>query len=91
MNDRLLLALSAGTLAALSPCGFALLPAYLTLLITRGDDGRPVPRALLATGAMTAGFVVVFGAFGLMVVPLALSLGTALSWATVVIGIAWYC
>ena len=29
-----------------------------------------------------------FGAFGLVVVPLALSLGTALSWATVVIGIA---
>ncbi len=88
MNDRLLLALSAGTLAALNPCGFALLPAYLTLLITRSDSGRPVPRALLATGAMTAGFVLVFGAFGLVVVPLALSLGTALSWATVVIGIA---
>ena len=87
MNDRLLLALSAGTLAALNPCGFALLPAYLTLLITR-TDGRPVPRALLAASAMTAGFVIVFGAFGLVVVPLALSLGTTLSWATVVIGIA---
>ena len=28
------LALGAGMLAALNPCGFALLPAYLTLLVT---------------------------------------------------------
>jgi cytochrome c biogenesis protein CcdA len=36
---------------------------------------------------MTSGFVAVFGAFGLVVVPLALSLGTYLSWATVVVGV----
>ncbi|MGH8775023.1 MAG: cytochrome c biogenesis CcdA family protein [Jiangellaceae bacterium] len=71
-------------LAAFNPCGFALLPAYLTLLV---NQGYPVGRALAAAAAMTVGFVAVFGAFGLVVVPLALSLGTYLSWATVVVGV----
>lgn len=87
MTDTLLLAVTAGMVAAFNPCGFALLPAYLTLLISRGTEGNPVARALTASAAMTAGFVAVFGAFGLVVVPLAISLGTYLSWATVIIGI----
>ncbi|MGH8823535.1 MAG: cytochrome c biogenesis CcdA family protein [Jiangellaceae bacterium] len=86
MTDSLVVALAAGMVAAFNPCGFALLPAYLTLLVRRTADGNPVGRALGATAAMTAGFVAVFGAFGLVVVPLALSLGTSLSWATVVVG-----
>jgi cytochrome c biogenesis protein CcdA len=87
VTDTLLLAVTAGMLAAFNPCGFALLPAYLTLLISRGSEGNPVTRALTASTAMTAGFVAVFGVFGLVVVPLAISLGTYLSWATVIIGI----
>jgi cytochrome c-type biogenesis protein len=84
------LAIAAGMLAALNPCGFAMLPAYLTLIITGGPDGRgrAVGRALTMSGAMTLGFVVVFGAFGAIVVPLALSLERYLPWATIVIGIA---
>jgi cytochrome c-type biogenesis protein len=77
--------------AALNPCGFALLPAYLTLIVARGgEDGRAaaVGRAATMTAAMTAGFVVVFGGFGLVVVPLALSVERFLPWATVVIGVA---
>jgi len=88
VTDSLILALTAGMVAALNPCGFALLPAYLTLLVRRTAGGNPVGRALGATAAMTAGFVAVFGAFGLVVVPLALSLGTVLSWATIVVGAA---
>lgn len=87
MTDTLLLALTAGMVAAFNPCGFALLPAYLALLIGRTEDGNPVGRALAATAAMTAGFVAVFGGFGLIVVPLAISLGGYLSWATVVVGL----
>ncbi len=84
MTDTLLLAATAGMVAAFNPCGFALLPAYLTLLLS--GDGS-VSRALAATAAMTGGFIAVFGAFGLVVVPLALSLGTYLSWATVAVGV----
>ena len=36
----LALALTTGMLAAINPCGFALLPAYLSLLVT-GDTSPP--------------------------------------------------
>ncbi|WTX01115.1 cytochrome c biogenesis CcdA family protein (plasmid) [Streptomycetaceae bacterium NBC_01309] len=91
------LALAAGLVAAFNPCGFALLPAYLTLLVAdpaaeRGEAGRTaaVLRALRMTAAMTAGFVAVFGAFGLIVTPLALSVQEWLPWATIVIGVVLF-
>lgn len=85
------LAVGAGLLAALNPCGFALLPAWLTLVVDRtgaGDRRGAVGRAVGLTAAMTVGFVGVFGAFGALVVPLALSLERYLPWVTVVIGLA---
>jgi cytochrome c-type biogenesis protein len=88
VNEILLLGVTAGMVAAVNPCGFALLPAYLALVIhPTQTGGNPVVRALAASTAMTLGFVAVFGAFGVVVVPFAISLGTALSWATVVIGV----
>jgi cytochrome c biogenesis protein CcdA len=87
-----LLALTAGMVAALNPCGFALLPAYLTLVVAQGGQNTSrssaVGRALTMSAAMTTGFVAVFGAFGLVAVPLALSLERYLPWTTIVIGIA---
>lgn len=88
MDAPLGLALAAGTLAAVNPCGFALLPAYLSLLVVQGAGGSPLWRALRLSAAMTAGFVGVFGAFGLAVVPLTLSVERYLPWVTVVIGVA---
>ncbi|WP_063806694.1 cytochrome c biogenesis CcdA family protein [Streptomyces regalis] len=84
------LALTAGMLAAVNPCGFALLPAYLTIFVSGGDrTGRrdAVTRALIATAAMTGGFAAVFGTFALVVSPLALTVERWLPWATVVIGL----
>lgn len=85
------LAVGAGMLAALNPCGFALLPAWLTLVVERtgaGDRRQAVVRAVGMAAAMTVGFVAVFGTFGALVVPLALSLERYLPWVTVVIGLA---
>jgi cytochrome c biogenesis protein CcdA len=84
------LAVAAGTLAALNPCGFALLPVYLTVLVL-GDD-RPtravaVRRALVATGAVTAGFAAVFAVFGLALTPVAGAVQRHLPWFTVVLGL----
>lgn len=85
-------ALAAGVLAAVNPCGFALLPAYVSLLIV-GDAGAPprpvaaLGRALVLTAAMTAGFVAVFGVFGLLAAPAADWLTQRLPWLTIVIGI----
>ncbi len=84
------LALAAGLVAALNPCGFALLPAYLGLIVAGDADavpGRALARALRMTAAMSIGFVAVFGVFGAVVVPLALSLERYLPWATILIGL----
>ena len=66
---------SLGLVAAFNPCGFALLPAYLGYFIgvEQSDDARPssgaqalgaMLRAMAVALTLTAGFVVVFGAFG---------------------------
>lgn len=91
MSDLpLALALSAGMLAAVNPCGFALLPAYLSLLVL-GDDsptrGAAIGRALAATAAMTAGFAAVFALFGLTIAPVAGQVQEHLPWFTIVFGL----
>lgn len=91
MSDLpLALALTAGMLAAVNPCGFALLPAYLSLLVL-GDDSptrtAAVGRALVATAAMTAGFTAVFALFGLAVAPVAGQVQQHLPWFTIVFGL----
>ena len=90
MSDApLALALAAGMLAAVNPCGFALLPAYLSFLIAGDGVGRgaAVLRALGTTAAMTAGFVLVFGLFGLVVAPVAGSVQRHLPWVTIGVGL----
>jgi cytochrome c-type biogenesis protein len=92
------LALAAGMLATVNPCGFALLPAYLSVLVLGEPDAdrtvhgiarlAPIARALALTGAMTVGFVAVFGAFGLLAAPAADVLARHLPWVSVLIGLA---
>lgn len=84
------LALAAGMLAAVNPCGFAMLPAYLSLLVI-GDDSPSrkvaIARALVATTAMTAGFTAVFGLFGLAIAPVAGQIQQQLPWFTIGLGL----
>ncbi|NNH70593.1 cytochrome c biogenesis protein CcdA [Nocardia uniformis] len=84
-------ALAAGLVAALNPCGFALLPGYL-MLVVAGEGTAPgrltaVGRALAATAVMAAGFVVVFGTFGLVIAPLTTSVLRYLPAVTVIVGL----
>jgi len=91
MNQGLLgLAFGAGLVAALNPCGFALLPAYLTLVVRteRAKALTAVWRALAATVAMTLGFLAAFGAFGLLTVTIAATVERYLPYVTIVIGIS---
>ena len=83
------LAVGAGMLAALNPCGFALLPAYLVLLVNGDQPSRAVAvtRALGMTAAMTAGFTAVFALFGLLVAPVASSAQRFLPWFSLAVGI----
>ena len=83
------LAFGAGLLAALNPCGFAMLPAYLALVV-RGEDvdrHAAVARAVTATAAMAAGFLAVFGGFGVLTVSAAATVQRYLPYVTVVIGV----
>jgi cytochrome c-type biogenesis protein len=86
------LSLLAGALAAFNPCGFVLLPAYLTSLILSGDSGeRKSSMYLRATRfslGMTIGFIGVFGGFALVVAPIAGSLEKFLPIITIVVGVA---
>lgn len=93
MSQELLFGLTAGTLASLNPCGFAMLPGYLTLFVTgtpadgqRQDRMAALGRAGVATAAMTAGFVAVFAIFGLVLTPVASSVQRWLPAVTIVIG-----
>ncbi|CAN5785505.1 cytochrome c biogenesis CcdA family protein [soil metagenome] len=91
MTDELLgLAFAAGLVAALNPCGFAMLPAYLTFVVAGDDTGRPaaVGRALAATAAMTLGFLAVFGVFGALTISVASTVQQYLPVVTVLVGIA---
>ncbi|WP_125776350.1 cytochrome c biogenesis CcdA family protein [Antribacter gilvus] len=90
MSQDLALALGAGLVAAANPCGFALLPAYLSLMVLDGPGDRrsAVGRALRSTAALTAGFVAVFAVFGLVVAPVASAVQQYLPAFTVVLGVA---
>ncbi|WP_159618998.1 cytochrome c biogenesis CcdA family protein [Ruania rhizosphaerae] len=85
------LALGAGLVAAVNPCGFALLPAYLSLFVIK--DAPPtrrgaVLRALRASLALTIGFSAVFVTFGLVVAPVAAGVQAYLPVFTAGLGLA---
>ena len=76
--------------AAFNPCGFAMLPAYLTFVVQREGSGQgaAVARALGATAAMALGFLAVFGSFGLLTVSLASTVQRYMPYVTLVVGIS---
>ena len=90
LPDLVGLAFAAGLVAALNPCGFAMLPAYLTFVVSGAERSRPaaVGRAAMATVAMTAGFVAVFATFGLLAVSIASTVQRYIPAVTVVVGVA---
>lgn len=90
-QDLVGLAFAAGLVAALNPCGFAMLPAYLALVVRSSDEGgaaSAVGRAVAATAAMTLGFLAVFGIFGFLTVSVASTVQRYMPYVTVLVGIA---
>jgi cytochrome c-type biogenesis protein len=95
VNVQWAYAFAAGMVATVNPCGFAMLPAYLTSFLSAGGDDetseRTLRRALVVGAAVSIGFLVVFGALGLLFG--ALNSGIAdvqrwLRWVTLLIGVA---
>jgi len=82
-------AFAAGMVAAVNPCGFSLLPAYLGLYL--GDRGhvpqrRRAARAILVSATMTASFVLLFGTAGLLISATSSVVGLFFSWVGLVVG-----
>lgn len=67
----MIFAFAAGLLSTVNPCGFAMLPAYLSFFMGLHDDDAPravvVGRALKIGLIMAAGFIAVFGTAGLLI------------------------
>ena len=83
-------AFGAGMVAALNPCGFALLPAYIGLYLgtsQRRSGPRRFARALEVSAAMTAGFIVLFGSAGVVLALATSSIARYFPWVGLGIGV----
>lgn len=88
-------AFGAGMVSAVNPCGFALLPVYLTLYLG-ADDSRFRNQSLFLrllksfwiAFVVTSGFALLFGIFGVIVSAGGTFLMEIMPWLTVVVGLA---
>lgn len=86
-------AFAAGMVAAVNPCGFVLLPTYLSVLLAERDGGeeastrRRFQRSLLVGSSLTAGFVLLFAVIGLLIGSVATVLVNILPWLGFAVGI----
>ena len=85
-------AFTAGMVATVNPCGFAMLPAYLGyfLGIDQGDDAKTsasITRALVVGTVVSAGFLLLFAIAGALVSWTSVAVGQFSPWLTVIIGV----
>ncbi len=86
-------AFGAGMLATVNPCGFAMLPAYLSFFAGMDEPGsrtKAVMRALLVGLVLTAGFILVFLVFGILLSSVKKQIDTFAPWLTVGFGIVLF-
>jgi cytochrome c-type biogenesis protein len=86
------LAFTAGLVATVNPCGFAMLPAYLSYFMGLDDDGdTPVAigvwRGLRVGAVVTAGFLTVFGLAGALITLGIQTLVSVVPWAAMLVGV----
>lgn len=89
-----LYAFTAGMLATVNPCGFAMLPAYVSYYLGAKEPGfseRPMLQRLLSSlllgMVVTAGFVLLFGAVGLVISAGGRAIIRLVPWVAAVIGL----
>jgi cytochrome c-type biogenesis protein len=85
-------AFTAGMVATVNPCGFAMLPAYLGyfLGIDQGEDGQAsasITRALVVGTVVSLGFLLLFAIAGMLVSWTSVAVGDFSPWLTVIIGL----
>jgi cytochrome c-type biogenesis protein len=76
-------------LAALNPCGFSLLPTYLTMFLGPAlGRASAIRRALTVRATVKLGCLAVFAMVGVVVSTLSATIGNWLSVVTAVSGVA---
>ena len=85
------IAFVAGVFATFNPCGFAMLPAYLSLAILDSQELRSrrtqIFKALKFSGLMGLGIVGVFAIFSLIIFPISTSIQKYLPYVTSFLGL----
>ncbi|HEY4026952.1 MAG TPA: cytochrome c biogenesis protein CcdA [Candidatus Dormibacteraeota bacterium] len=79
-------AFAAGMIAAVNPCGLALLPAYLGLYLGTPED-RALGRAVAVAATVSGAFVLTFGAVGVLLTAVGAGLGRALPVVGLAVGV----
>ncbi len=92
IDAPLALAFTAGLVATVNPCGFAMLPAYLGWFVGVEADATTPPAARMARAVGVSGlssltFVAVFGIAGVLVTAGALLVIDLVPWLAIVVGI----
>lgn len=87
------IALVAGGLAAVNPCGFPLLPVFLSYFIGADEQSLPAARSrpaqgLLVGASVAGGFLGVFALVGIPISYGATRLTSAVPWAGLAVGVA---
>jgi cytochrome c biogenesis protein CcdA len=83
------LAFAAGLVATVNPCGFVMLPAYLSWFIGTDEHEEVtdrVGRALAVSGVVSLSFLAVFTAVGLLFSAGALVIVDAIPWVAIAVG-----
>lgn len=81
----------AGVFAFFNPCGFAMLPAYVSYYLGRAEEDahggwRLLLRGLTLGGVVSAGFLTVFSALGVIISFIGGAIGAAIPWVGAAIG-----
>ena len=86
MTPALIFAFTAGAVATINPCGWALLPAWFARRMNDAGGASPVVTAMRAGALATVGFVVIFGLAGGALALGAVWLGPVLPYVGLVVG-----
>jgi len=90
IDAPLALAFTAGMIATINPCGFALLPAYIGAFVA-GDDvsvlsDRRIARAIGVSAAVSVGFAAMFIIVGVVFTAASTALRQQMPWVTIAVG-----
>ena len=87
------LSFSRGVIAAFNPCGFAMLPAYVSYFVSTNATGKVentlprLRRAVVVALATTAGFIALFSVLGFVTTVVNDAISTYIPWVSMVIGV----